>query len=750
MTTTSTPDRAHRAGRRAGAHRAKARRHGRRAADTAWRSARIARRGAVGWRGRHADDVRVHRRFRRRDAIRRLPGPSLGEQAAAPSGAETAPADGVMSVTPAGSTPSPPGGLAATRSAGPGDSASPAAGPRTPILTPPGALRTLRAGRPRERRPDRARAISRQRPVAAHGGQPAARGPMEHAPPVGPGAPRLGWGVPAGWAPLSYPAPGSPPAYPAPGSPPAYPAPGPPPAYPAGPAYPPPAGWGPRPTAAPAPKGSPLTGARLLAWTGGAVTLLGVVLLLALAASRGWFTPPARIAFGARARRGAGRTRRCGCTVARPLVRAPSPSPPPASPPSISSTPPPPRSTTTFRLSPPCCSRSSSRAPGSASPTAGARSCSRAGSSSAPPCSPPRSPTAGCSPRWSSRSSSPRCSSCCAAVGGAHAAGRGRARAVRRVRRAQRGRRGTGCARRRGCCRCGARGRPRDGRARTPPHPDELRRPERHTVGRDDCHRRGGQGRGHVGRVGCGRRVRVRGVACDGDGPGGRFAGCRARPRAGPGDGGRVGRRHPEQANGRGTGLGRVGRGRRRGLGVARARRSRGTRRLARRAPRLRRGGAPRDPRPAAPDPARRHGRRGHGGRPPQLLTATVVGLDGIRGRDRRPRRGPGRRTARGRPAQPVRDDHGPGARRVGLACRGRSATHRSRRCCGSRSRPRSATSSPPSRSRRCCSRSPPPSSWRADGWAGSVRTPRAPPSGCRSGSSGCTGRRAWSSTRRS
>jgi uncharacterized membrane protein len=29
------------------------------------------------------------------------------------------------------------------------------------------------------------------------------------------------------------------------------------------------------------------------------VTLLGVVLLLALAASRGWFTPPARVAFGA-------------------------------------------------------------------------------------------------------------------------------------------------------------------------------------------------------------------------------------------------------------------------------------------------------------------------------------------------------------------------------------------------------------------------------------------------------------------
>ena len=64
------------------------------------------------------------------------------------------------------------------------------------------------------------------------------------------------------------------------------------------PVDPPPMAWG-APTAAPAPKRSPLTGARLLAWTGGAVTLFGVVLLLALAASRGWFTPPARVAFGA-------------------------------------------------------------------------------------------------------------------------------------------------------------------------------------------------------------------------------------------------------------------------------------------------------------------------------------------------------------------------------------------------------------------------------------------------------------------
>jgi Predicted membrane protein (DUF2339) len=42
-----------------------------------------------------------------------------------------------------------------------------------------------------------------------------------------------------------------------------------------------------------------LSGARLLAWAGGAVTLVGVVLLLVLAASRGWFSPPARVGAGA-------------------------------------------------------------------------------------------------------------------------------------------------------------------------------------------------------------------------------------------------------------------------------------------------------------------------------------------------------------------------------------------------------------------------------------------------------------------
>ncbi|GAA5123795.1 DUF2339 domain-containing protein [Pseudonocardia adelaidensis] len=44
---------------------------------------------------------------------------------------------------------------------------------------------------------------------------------------------------------------------------------------------------------------SQLSGARVLAWTGGGVTLLGVVLLLALAASRGWFSPLGRVTGGA-------------------------------------------------------------------------------------------------------------------------------------------------------------------------------------------------------------------------------------------------------------------------------------------------------------------------------------------------------------------------------------------------------------------------------------------------------------------
>jgi uncharacterized membrane protein len=75
----------------------------------------------------------------------------------------------------------------------------------------------------------------------------------------------------------------------------------------------PPQGTAPKPPQAPepsSPSGPPpvtprrsrwpaLSGARLLAWTGGAVTLLGVVLLLVLAASRGWFSPGARVGAGA-------------------------------------------------------------------------------------------------------------------------------------------------------------------------------------------------------------------------------------------------------------------------------------------------------------------------------------------------------------------------------------------------------------------------------------------------------------------
>jgi uncharacterized membrane protein len=87
------------------------------------------------------------------------------------------------------------------------------------------------------------------------------------------------------------------------------------PTAPAGPVAPPVAGGGPWPAApqpfppAPLPPRAPrrsvrawlasLSGARLLAWTGAAVTLLGVVLLLALAAARGWFAPPVRVVAGA-------------------------------------------------------------------------------------------------------------------------------------------------------------------------------------------------------------------------------------------------------------------------------------------------------------------------------------------------------------------------------------------------------------------------------------------------------------------
>src|SRR5690606_35754161 len=53
-------------------------------------------------------------------------------------------------------------------------------------------------------------------------------------------------------------------------------------------------GGGPR-----APRRPRMSGARVLAWTGGGVTLFGVVLFLALAASRGWFGPVGRVACGA-------------------------------------------------------------------------------------------------------------------------------------------------------------------------------------------------------------------------------------------------------------------------------------------------------------------------------------------------------------------------------------------------------------------------------------------------------------------
>jgi len=53
-------------------------------------------------------------------------------------------------------------------------------------------------------------------------------------------------------------------------------------------------GGGPR-----APRRPRMSGARVLVWTGGGVTLLGVVLFLALAASRGWFGPVGRVACGA-------------------------------------------------------------------------------------------------------------------------------------------------------------------------------------------------------------------------------------------------------------------------------------------------------------------------------------------------------------------------------------------------------------------------------------------------------------------
>ncbi len=124
---------------------------------------------------------------------------------------------------------------------------------------------------------------------------PGAGYPPGAAPPAAyPGAghpPGPGWpgGVPAGY-PGAQPAGVSQPGF-APGGP--------------GSAQPGYGGWmppaPPRPPADPArPRTSgALSGARLLAWVGGAVTLLGVVMLLVLAASRGWFSPPVQLSAAA-------------------------------------------------------------------------------------------------------------------------------------------------------------------------------------------------------------------------------------------------------------------------------------------------------------------------------------------------------------------------------------------------------------------------------------------------------------------
>jgi uncharacterized membrane protein len=84
------------------------------------------------------------------------------------------------------------------------------------------------------------------------------------------------------------------------------PAPLPPRAFPQPPAAPPP-----RPSAPPRPSPPPeppreldlsfLFGARALAWTGGAVTLLGIVFFFVLAVDRGWIGPAARVSLGAAA-----------------------------------------------------------------------------------------------------------------------------------------------------------------------------------------------------------------------------------------------------------------------------------------------------------------------------------------------------------------------------------------------------------------------------------------------------------------
>lgn len=125
-----------------------------------------------------------------------------------------------------------------------------------------------------------------ERPAATvTGATPGAPGPYRGGPPAA-----AGW---AGPVPPPYPAGPYPPAgHPQPGyAQPGYPqvafAPNP---------YGPPAGPAPQPKQR---VSSALSGARLLAWVGGAVTLLGVVMLLVLAASRGWFSIEVRLIAGA-------------------------------------------------------------------------------------------------------------------------------------------------------------------------------------------------------------------------------------------------------------------------------------------------------------------------------------------------------------------------------------------------------------------------------------------------------------------
>lgn len=116
----------------------------------------------------------------------------------------------------------------------------------------------------------------------------AAASTAAQAPPAGPAAPQMPPGAPA--------APPQPPAAP--------------PTPPAAPQFPPPAAppppWGghPAPPVPPRPSlfdrlSQPGAGSKLLAWVGGAVTLLGVVLLLVLAVQRGYLGPVPRVIGGA-------------------------------------------------------------------------------------------------------------------------------------------------------------------------------------------------------------------------------------------------------------------------------------------------------------------------------------------------------------------------------------------------------------------------------------------------------------------